>query len=272
MGATLGHRTSGKSVLAAVGKLASNRVIDRAHREASGLFDSSGRIRYHASGELLPSAAHFDHRHIQSREATAAERQRSALETLIANVEPAKAAAIASALIDEFSSIGRVFAETREAIERVVGQDSNIAGLLQAAHQACVAGLAGEIQLRAIHSTDQALIDYLIASMGSEPVERLRVLFLNRSNHLIGDEVLVSGSPGGMAVYPRNIFKRSLELSASGLLLVHNHPGGNIEPSKADIAFTREMKKLALTLEIDIHDHIIITGTRWFSLAKWGLL
>jgi DNA repair protein RadC len=266
------NRAQSKPVLAIMGKLATDNLFDRARDKIPRLFNTSVRVRHNASGEFLPVANHTDHRHTQSPDSFAAERQRSVLEALIANVAPSEAAAISSALLDEFNSLGRVFSETAEAIERVVGPKSKVAALLHAAHHVCVESLGAEIRLRSVRSTDQALIDYLVVSMGSLAVERLRVLFLDRSSHIVGDEIMASGTLTTMTVYPRNIFKRALELSASAIILVHNHPGGNVEPSQCDINFTRNIAASARLLEIDIYDHIIITETRWFSFAKRELL
>jgi DNA repair protein RadC len=244
------NRASCQPVLAIMGKLAANHLADRARHEVPGLFNSPARLRQNAGVEFLSTADHSDHRDILSPGSSAAERQRSILEALIANVAPLDAAAISSALLEEFISLGRVFSQTTEAIERVLGPNSDIASLLHSAHRACVESLGMEIRLRSVTSTDQTLIDYLVASMGSQPVERLRVLFLDRTNRLIGDEIMASGTLATLTVYPRNIFKRSLELSASAILLVHNHPGGNVEPSQCDIEFTRSIAASARLLEI----------------------
>lgn len=255
-----------------MGKLAANHLSDRAHHKAAQLFHSAPRLRDHAGVEFLSAADHPNDWDIRSSNAAAADRQRSALEALIANVAPAEAPFLASALLAEFSSLGRIFAQTKEAIERVVGSSSEITDLLHAARNACIEGLAFEIQLRTVKSTDQALIDYLAVSMGSNPVEQLRILFLDTANQLIGDEVIATGSLRSLTVYPRSIFKRTFELSASAILLVHNHPGGNVEPSQSDIEFTKQITAAARMLEIDVCDHIIIAGGRWFSFARRGLL
>lgn len=255
-----------------MGKLVANDLSDRTHNQAAQLRYTPPCLRDHAGCEFISVTDHANDRDIRSPSANASERQRSALEALIANVAPSQASALASALIDEFSSIGRIFSQTREAIERVVGSDTEITELLHAARDACIESLGSEIRLRTIRSSDQALIDYLAVSMGSDPVERLRVLFLDRRRHLIGDEVIASGCLSSVTVYPRNIFKRALELSASGILLVHNHPSGSVEPSQADVDFTRQITAAAHLLEIQVCDHIIIAGARWFSFARRGLL
>jgi DNA repair protein RadC len=255
-----------------MGKLVADNLADRARDKAAKLFNSPARVRRHAGVEFLSATDRPLDRHLLSSKKVAAERQRFALEALIAIVAPTDAATLSSALLDEFSSLGRIFAQTTEAIQRVVGTSFEVTELLHAARNACVESLIFEIQLRTVNSTDQALINYLAVSMGSDPVERLRVLFLDHNRHLIGDEIIASGSLNSLTVYPRNIFKRALELSASAILLVHNHPGGSVEPSPSDIEFTKKIIRAAQMFEIDVCDHIIIAGARWFSFAKRGLL
>jgi DNA repair protein RadC len=179
---------------------------------------------------------------------------------------------MASALIEEFNTLGRVFGESAESLERIVGRNRKVTQLLQAAQAALVESLYSEIHLRRICSTDQRLIDYLVASMAPQPVECLRVLFLDRGNHLIGDEIMSTGSVSALTAYPRNIFKRTFELSASAIILAHNHPGGCAEPSRCDIDFTKRLAALGKPLEIDVKDHIIIADTKWFSFLRQGLL
>jgi DNA repair protein RadC len=266
------HRVARREAVALMGKLAANHLADRAHRKVSRLFDTSLRVRHHAGGELLPAAATFDARHLPSPNALAAERQRSVLESLIANIAPAEAPMIAAALLNEFSSLSRIFTATREAIERVVGSRYDITTLLQAAHGACVESLNHEVRLKTIRATDQALIDYLVASMGAQPTEQLRVLFLDRQHRLLGDEIMASGSLSHITVYPRTIFKRAFELMAANILLVHNHPGGTPHPSQCDIDFTTRIAALGKEFEIAVSDHIIIAGARWFSFTSQGLL
>lgn len=255
-----------------MGKLAPNHIAYRACREVSRLFNSSSRLCDNASLELIPTSFHSGHRNIQTPKATTADRQRSALEALIANVAPKDAAAMSDALLGEFNSLGRVLSETQEAIERVIGPKSEISGLLYSAHQACMTSLSTSIRLKIFKVTDQRLIDYLIASMGSQPTECLRVLYLDRAMRLIGDEVSASGSLSSLTVFPRVIFKRALEISASGIVLVHNHPSGTVEPSQCDVEFTRSFAASARLLEIELFDHIIVTESRWFSFAKRGLI
>jgi DNA repair protein RadC len=194
------------------------------------------------------------------------------LAKLIAAVAPAESGSISDALLTEFSTLGRVFVESRESLERVIGVNRAVVQLLHAAHSALVECLRSDLPKQLMSSTDQKLIDYLMVSMGSGSQEVLRVLFLSRSNHLVGDEILCVGSLHSMMVYSRCIFKRAFELSASSILIVHNHPGGNVEPSESDISFTKTLAALGKPLEVEVKDHIIVTQNRWLSFLRQGLL
>lgn len=103
-----------------------------------------------------------------------------------------------------------------------------------------------------------ALIDYCRSQMAFEDVEQFRILFLDKKNRLIADEVQQTGTVDHTPVYPREVIKRSLELSATALILVHNHPSGDPAPSTADVQMTRAIADIAKPLGITVHDHIII--------------
>ncbi len=117
-----------------------------------------------------------------------------------------------------------------------------------------------------------ALIDYCTAAMARSPHEEFRVLFLDRKNVLIADEVQSRGTVDHTPVYPREIVKRALELGASALILVHNHPSGDPTPSRADIEMTREVAAAAKALKIAVHDHLVIGRSGHASFKALGLL
>lgn len=121
-------------------------------------------------------------------------------------------------------------------------------------------------------SSWSALLDYCTAAMARSQTEEFRVLFLDRKNMLVADEVLNRGTVDHAPVYPREIVKRALELNASALILVHNHPSGDPAPSKADIAMTREVAAAAKALGIAIHDHLVIGRCGHASFKSLGLL
>jgi DNA repair protein RadC len=118
----------------------------------------------------------------------------------------------------------------------------------------------------------RALVDYLFADLAHLPTERLRVLFLNAKNRLLADETMSEGSVSEIAIHPRAIMKRALELGSTALILVHNHPSGDPSPSQGDIDSTRRIAEAAKALDICIHDHLIVARSGWSSFRNLGLL
>ena len=118
----------------------------------------------------------------------------------------------------------------------------------------------------------QKLLDYCRASMDCEDTERFRILYLTRKNVLIADEVQQKGTVDHTPVYPREVIKRALELGATALIMVHNHPSGDPTPSKADIEMTREVREAAEKLGIALHDHLIVSKDGYNSFKTMGLL
>jgi DNA repair protein RadC len=118
----------------------------------------------------------------------------------------------------------------------------------------------------------QAVLDYCRIAMAHEPIEQVRLLFLDRKNHLIGDEVVQRGTIDHTPLYPRDVVKRALEVGATALILVHNHPTGDPTPSKADIDMTRTLARAAEGVGISLHDHLVIGRHGHSSFKALGLL
>jgi DNA repair protein RadC len=116
------------------------------------------------------------------------------------------------------------------------------------------------------------LLDYLRVAQAAKPTEQFRLLFLDAKNRLVADEVHQTGTIDETPVYPREVAKRALELGAAALILVHNHPSGDPTPSKADIAITREIAAALATLNIALHDHLILGRGKHASFRTLGLL
>ena len=130
----------------------------------------------------------------------------------------------------------------------------------------------GEIARRPILSSWTQVLDYCKAAMGFEAREQFRVLFLDKKNVLIADEIQGQGTVDHTPVYPREVVRRALELSASALILVHNHPSGDPTPSRADIDMTHTVIDTARALGIAVHDHIIIGRTGHASMKGLRLI
>lgn len=118
----------------------------------------------------------------------------------------------------------------------------------------------------------EALLSYLTFDMAHLPTERLRVLYLNAANRLLGDEVAAEGSVNAARVVPRSIMRRALDLGATALILVHNHPSGDPTPSRGDVEATRRIAAAGGALDICVHDHVIVAGAGWSSFRALGLL
>lgn len=131
--------------------------------------------------------------------------------------------------------------------------------------------LRQHIRCRPVLSSWQAVLDYLALTVRGEE-ERLHVLYLDRRNRLIADECLGVGTVDHVQVYPREVVKRALLLNASALLVAHNHPAGDPTPSEADIAMTKKLQQACATLELALHDHIIVGAGREISLRAQGVM
>jgi DNA repair protein RadC len=179
---------------------------------------------------------------------------------------------LAKALLARFGSFAEVIAAPRARLLEVKGVGEAVANHLKiveaAAHRLAKTRVVG----RPVLSSWSALLDYCTAAMARVPNEEFRVLFLDRKNVLITDEVQNRGTVDHTPVYPREIVKRALELGASSLILVHNHPSGDPTPSKADIAMTREIVSAAKALSIAVHDHLVIGRSGHASFKTLNLL
>ena len=148
----------------------------------------------------------------------------------------------------------------------------NLAGIaaIKAAREAALRLMRSGLQQRPVVNSWDKLIDYCSAQVAHGKVEEFHILFLDRKNVLIKDERQQRGTIDHTPVYPREVVKRALELGASALILVHNHPSGDPTPSKADIAVTQDIKKAAAPLGVVLHDHLIIGRNRHTSLRELG--
>jgi DNA repair protein RadC len=118
----------------------------------------------------------------------------------------------------------------------------------------------------------QALLTYLTFDMAHLPTERMRILYLNSANRLLCDDTGPEGSVNAAPVVPRAIMRRAVEVGATALILVHNHPSGDPAPSREDVEATRRIAEAARALDICIHDHVIVAGASWTSFRALGLL
>lgn len=158
------------------------------------------------------------------------------------------------------------------AQQRVIGNEPRVLAWLATLRSAMLHALRREALQGPVLGDSRAVMDYLFAAMAHEPVEQLRVLYLNTRNRLLFDEALAEGSVNIAPIYPREIVRRSLEVGATALILAHNHPSGDPKPSSEDIRVTRLVAAAAEVLDIRLHDHVIVARSGWISLRAAGYL
>jgi DNA repair protein RadC len=164
---------------------------------------------------------------------------------------------LAKALIARFGSFTEALSASPERLKEV-GVSKAVVTHLKIVHAAGLRLVKGEIRQRTVLSSWTAVLDYCRAAMAFAEREQFRILFLDKKNGLIADEVQGEGTVDHTPVYPREVIKRALELAASAIILVHNHPSGDPTPSAADIDMTRRLIEAGDKLSIKVHDHIII--------------
>ncbi|HZQ12220.1 MAG TPA: DNA repair protein RadC [Pseudolabrys sp.] len=165
---------------------------------------------------------------------------------------------LAKELIAKFGSFAEVVAAPRARLKETKGVGEAVVDELKIVHAAANRLLRGEVRKQPVLSSWSSVLDYCRTSMAFADKEQFRVLFLDKRNQLIADEVQQTGTVDHTPVYPREVVKRALELSATALILVHNHPSGDPTPSRADIQMTQSIVEVARPLGIAVHDHIIV--------------
>lgn len=177
---------------------------------------------------------------------------------------------VAKALLERFGSFAEVFGAPTHLLQEVKGVGPSVAVDLKLVAAAAERMLKSEIKGRPILASWNQVLDYCRAAMAFEPREQFRILFLDKKNALIADEVQQTGTVDHTPVYPREVVRRALELSATAIVMVHNHPSGDPTPSRADIEMTKTVIETAKPLGISVHDHLII-GKKGYASMK-GLL
>jgi len=179
---------------------------------------------------------------------------------------------VAKALIKRFKSFAGVLNADISELIKIDGIGEAAAVSLLAVQEAAERLLQDDILDQPVLGNWQSLMDYCRVAMGHNKTEQVRILFLNRKNILIADELQQEGTIDHTPVYPREVIKRALDLSASALILVHNHPSGDPTPSQADIEMTRELQAAGEKLGISLHDHIVVSRSGNTSFKTLGLL
>lgn len=228
-------------------------------------------------GAPEPAPHHLGHRErLRARAATgglAALPDYEALELLLFRTLPrGDVKPLAKRLLARFGSLGAVLGASPAALRTVAGVGEALALDLALVHELGLRTAREQIARRPVISSWSALIAYVKQALAHETREQFRVLYLDKKNQLIADEVMNHGTVDHAPVYPREVARRALELAASGVILVHNHPSGDPSPSAADIEMTRQVVAALRPLGIAVHDHLIAGRDGVASLKGLGLM
>lgn len=179
---------------------------------------------------------------------------------------------LAKTLLKHFGSFANVIHAEESALRAVDEVGDAVIAALKTIRVSTQRLIKSEISDQPIIQSWSALMDYCKLAMGNKKTEEFRVLFLNNRHALIADEVMQRGTINHTPVYPREIVKRALELAASSIILLHNHPSGDPTPSKADIDITMKIIEACATVNVTVHDHVIISATGHYSFKSFGLM
>lgn len=179
---------------------------------------------------------------------------------------------LAKQLLNRFGSLAGVLAADPSRLQEVEGVGPAVVATLKVGREVARRMAREETMDRHVISSWDRLISYCRIALADETVERFHVLFLDKKNQLIADEPQSRGTVDHTPVYPREVVKRALQLDASGLILVHNHPSGDPTPSKADVHMTREIVEAGKKLNVAVHDHVIISRRAHVSFKRRNLL
>lgn len=175
-------------------------------------------------------------------------------------------------LLEVFGSVAAVVAADPPELARAASLNATTITDLKLLQRLSVRLARSEACRRPVVSSWSSLLDYVRSALAHAPREQFRALYLDRKNVLLRDEFLAEGTVDHAPVYPREVIRRALEVSASALILVHNHPSGDPTPSRADIEMTRQIVEAARVFGLQVHDHLVIGRQGTTSFKQLGLI
>jgi len=244
-------------------------MTDQSHAGSPDLFEPSPGVAELMSPPFSDSASVCELRERAALGGLDLLSETETLELLLSRSLPRGAQAVSSLLLQRYGTLRAVLTAERPGLAKFV--DICVAIDLQLIYEAARRLAWSELPRRSLLSSWSALFSYLKLTMAHCEREAFRVLFLDKKNQLIADEILGQGTVDHAPVYPREVLRRALELSASALILVHNHPSGDPTPSSADVEMTRQIVEAGKALRIVIHDHVIVGRSDVVSLKTQGL-
>lgn len=248
----------------------------RAFREASSLFDADEAPEHVLGPGRVPSYVRDHRKRLRERflqGGATAMPDYELLELVLFRAIPRQdVKPLARRLIERFGDFNRVLTASPERLARIEGVGEAVVTELKVVEAAAQRLARTKVMHRSVLSSWDALLDYCHTTMSHRETEQFRILFLDRKNVLIADEEQARGTVDHVPVYPREIVKRALELNASALILVHNHPSGDPTPSEQDIALTSQINAALTVMGMVLHDHLIIGKSRETSFRAAGHL
>ena len=179
---------------------------------------------------------------------------------------------LAATALTRFGSFAGLLAAPVRELRGVSGFGTHSLSAIKLLHEAALRLARSRMQGRPVLADRAGLLDYLTAILARERIEQFRILFLDAEDRLLADEAQARGTVNHTPVYPREVVRRALELSARAIVLVHNHPSGDPTPSREDLAMTRQVVDACSVLRILVRDHLIVGNGRWTSFRDEGLL
>ena len=179
---------------------------------------------------------------------------------------------LAKSLIERFGSYAAVLSADVQALQSAPGLGDTAVAAIKSVQASALILSRSTAQSRPVLSNWQAVSAYLQGAMAELVREQFRILFLDRQNRLLADEVLSDGTVDHTPVYPREVVRRALDNNATAIILVHNHPSGDVQPSRQDIDMTRTLSDACNKIGIQVHDHIIVGSSGQSSFRDLGLL
>jgi DNA repair protein RadC len=228
---------------------------------------TSGSLWSNARNLVLSNARADSCSDMASPRQASSVRDRQVLERLLNVIIPQRAARTAQKLLDRYGTLPRVFA----AFDCFHSADP-VGELLGAVRGTLLQSLQSEVTKGPVLCATEAVVEYLTFSMSGLGIEEVRVLFLDTKNRVLRDEVVSSGTINEAAIYPREILRRALEYGSTAMIIAHNHPSGDPQPSQADIDATKRLIVAGRELGIVLHDHIIVAREGWVSLKSEGVI
>jgi DNA repair protein RadC len=179
---------------------------------------------------------------------------------------------IAKALLAKFGNFSRLVNASPAELASVPGVGTAAAAAVKIVEAAMVRTLAAAVSEKSVIANWTDLLDYLRVSLGGKKTEEFHLLYLDTKCHLVKDELQTIGTINSSPVYPREVLKRVLELGAASVIMVHNHPSGDPVPSKSDVDITKKVAESLATIDVTLHDHVIVSAAGVASFKALGLL